>query len=122
VHTYVSLCIYMHGCTGAGEDQKRGSGPQKLEFQADVTHPTWLLVTELGSSARAATVLNNSRRHLSSPCCLLFVCLVGFGTGSLSGGQAGLELREIHLPLPPKVLGLKVSTTIMAQNHVAIFF
>lgn len=44
---------------GAHRDPKRALGPLELKIQVTVTHPTWFLGAELGSSEKAASVLNH---------------------------------------------------------------
>lgn len=61
----------------------------------------------------------------------LFLFRFGFDTGSLYRGQGcpglpyvdltGLELTEIHQPLPPKALGLQVGTTVSRAFRCLIF-
>jgi hypothetical protein len=51
--------------------QKRASYPLKLEQQAVVNHPTWLLRTELWSSGRTASALNHWFVSLAPHCILL---------------------------------------------------
>jgi hypothetical protein len=52
----VSVC---HVCTGAHRGQKRPSNPLELGLQALVSHPVWVLGSELGSSVRAIYALTH---------------------------------------------------------------
>ena len=74
--------------------QRRAQDPLELELHAVVSCLTWVLGTELGSSAKVVT-------HFLL--LLLFVSLCGIGCpGTGSVDQAVLEFTEIPLPLPPE--------------------
>lgn len=45
-------------CKDAQRGAKRGLDPLDLELQVIVNHSTWILGTDLKSSARAANILN----------------------------------------------------------------
>ena len=57
----MSICLSVCMCTAlyAGACGSQGvMDPLKLELQATMSHLTWVLETELRSSARAASALN----------------------------------------------------------------
>lgn len=58
--TFIYVCVYVCTChvfVDARDGQKEASGSLKQEFQGIVSHPVWVLGTELGSSAKVANVL-----------------------------------------------------------------
>jgi hypothetical protein len=55
VFIYLYVCMYVHVCVGGRVGQKKVPDPLELELQAVVSCPTWVLETELGSSAREAS-------------------------------------------------------------------
>lgn len=50
------MCVCVH--TGAHEDQKKALNPLEWNLQAVMRLPTWLLETELYSSAEAENTLS----------------------------------------------------------------
>lgn len=57
MHVPGSMCVWVAGALGV---PKRVLGPLKLELQAIVTDPMWVLGTKLGSSVRTVCALNGS--------------------------------------------------------------
>lgn len=61
---FMCMCVYLCVgictlCVGSQGSQKRALDALKLEVKAVVSHPVWMLRTELGFSATEANVLNH---------------------------------------------------------------
>lgn len=56
---YLCLYEYVHMSTGVSGVQKRHLIHRSGELQEVVSHLTWVLGTELGSSGRAASAFNH---------------------------------------------------------------
>jgi hypothetical protein len=90
-----------------------GLDPWEMGLQVILSHPTWVLGTELGSSAGIYVLLTTKplllhlHPHLTPVCvCVCFqdrISLCSPGCPGISSlDQAGLKLTDICLPLPPK--------------------
>lgn len=57
----INSCFYVMGamCTGTHRDQQRVLGTLELEIQVVVSHVTWVLGTEAGSSGRVVSMFNH---------------------------------------------------------------
>lgn len=53
------MCVCSHVCLGAHRNQKWVFSSLELESQVDLTHATWVMRTEHGSSERTGTIFND---------------------------------------------------------------
>lgn len=53
------MCVCSYMCLGAHRRQKWVLSSLELELQVVLTHPTWVMRTEHGSSGRAGSILND---------------------------------------------------------------
>lgn len=84
-HARVSACAHMPGLVL--RSQKRVSVPQKQEWQAVVSHLTWVLATEAASSGKAGRAPNSwatSPAQYFTPC--LSHATIGLGCFKVSYG------------------------------------
>lgn len=105
---YVSLQVHAHVNVDAYRDQ-RVHFPLELELQATASAPTWLLWTELPSSARAVHILNC--QAISPPTPALF------SSQSLSLNLELTDLARLTSQRAPRILLCPPPSTGITSVH-----